>query len=366
MHTQFRAPARINIIGEHTDYNNGFVLPTTTALDTRVASQPRADRMLIVRSTYANETQALNLDDLEDGAAGGWIDYVRGVAVALTEEGVSLRGTDLQVDSDIPVGGGLSSSAALEVSVALALLNVCGESLDTLRLAKACQKAESETVGLKCGIMDQYASAQCRKGSAMLIDCRTLETEFADIPDNAAILVVDSGVKHRLPDGEYNDRREECEQALQIIQAQCPGVDSLCDVSLSQLSGASAALGEMLYRRASHVIRENHRVAESLLALQNGDLKTLGSKISESHESLCMDFAVSCDESDKLVDLLVALPGVYGARQVGAGFGGCVIALTDVSSVDTVRAAISGSWGAEIGEKPWTHIVQPTEPAGPA
>ena len=366
MPTQFRAPARINIIGEHTDYNDGLVLPTTTALDTRVASHPRDDRMLVVRSTYANESRTLNLDHLEKCTDKDWMDYVRGVAVALMEEGIRLRGTDLQIDSDIPVGGGLSSSAALEVSVALALLDACGESLDALQLAKACQRAESETVGLKCGIMDQYASAGCQKGSAMLIDCRTLEAEFVDIPDNAALLVVDSGVKHRLPDGEYNDRREECEQALQIIRAQYPDLESLCEVSLSQLSGAAETLGETLYRRASHVISENHRVAESLVALRSGDLQTLGSKISESHESLCKDFAVSCDESDKLVELLVALPGVHGARQVGAGFGGCVIALSDIDRVDAVRETISRGWGAEIGAVPWTHIVRPAEPAGPA
>jgi galactokinase len=366
MSTQFRAPARINIIGEHTDYNDGLVLPTTTALETRVVSEPRDDRMLVVRSAYANESRTLDLDNLEKGADSHWMDYVRGVAVALMEEGITLRGADLQIDSDIPVGGGLSSSAALEVSVALALLDACGESLDALQLAKACQRAESDTVGLKCGIMDQFASVGCQKGSAMLIDCRTLEAEFADIPDSAAFLVVDSGVKHRLPDGEYNDRREDCEQALQTIRAQYPGVDSLCDVSLSQLSGAAEALGETLYRRASHVITENQRVAESLVALRRGDLQLLGSKISESHVSLCKDFAVSCDESDKLVELLVALPGVYGARQVGAGFGGCVIALSDVDSVAAVRESISQSWGAEIGEEPWTHIVQPVEPAGPA
>ena len=245
-----------------------------------------------------------------------------GVVSELQNEGVSVRGADILVDSDIPIGGGLSSSASLELAIGHALLAASGETMEPLILAKSCQRAESDTVGLKCGIMDQYAIACCERGAAMLIDCRTLDVDFVVIPDEAALLVVDSGVKHRLPDGEYNDRRSECEQALARLQQEQPELRSLCDLSLSQLSAYAGVLDDVLYRRCLHVVSENQRVAEAVAALRQQDLQLLGHRISESHASLCNDFEVSCEQSDLLVDLLHGQEGVYGARQIGAGFGG--------------------------------------------
>lgn len=358
-----RAPARINIIGEHTDYNNGLVLPTTTALHTVVAWARRDDDKLTVHSHNTGETHGIVLTAGELQKTGGWFDYVLGVVSELQKEGVSIRGVDMLVDSDIPIGGGLSSSASLELAISHALLEASGETMDPLVLAQVCQRAESDTVGLKCGIMDQYAIACCERGSAMLIDCRTLDAEFVDIPANAALLVVDSGVKHRLPDGEYNDRRAECEQALERLQQERPELRSLCDLSSSHLPAYSQVLDDVLYRRCLHVVSENRRVAEAVAALRRGDLELLGAIISESHASLCNDFEVSCEESDQLVEVLSGQTGVYGARQIGAGFGGCVLALVDRDLAESIGNAVAGQIAGD--SEVWWHVVRPADPAGP-
>ena len=276
----FRAPARTNIIGEHTDYNDGLVLPTTTALYTWVAAKPRDDRTVNVSSLVANETVSLDLDDLLAGPATSWSRYIAGVLLEIEREGLRLNGADLFIDTDIPIGGGMSSSASLELAAGRALLDVSSQSLDRRRLAELCQTAEVETVGVKCGIMDQYAIACCQRGRAMLIDCRTLDVRQVVLPKHAAFLIVDTGVRHQLPDGDYNDRRFECERALSILNAGQARFDSLRDVSLSQLAAAADSLGEVLYRRCNHVISENQRVADAVATLNAGDLEGLGRQMS--------------------------------------------------------------------------------------
>ena len=326
---------------------------------------PRPDRKLYVHSEHARQTRIVDLDDLTGGGDRCWSDYISGVAAELWAEGIHTEGADIFVDSDIPIGGGLSSSASLEIAVALAILGRSDLTMDAHRLAELCQRAESGAVGMKCGIMDQLTIASCKRGAAMLIDCRTLDTEFAAIPDSVRLLVVHSGVDHRLTDGDYNDRRGECEQALDILEHDNPELHSLCDLSVSQLSGKLDELGETLYRRCLHVVSENQRVAQAVAALRSEDLEQLGALLKESHESLRDDFDVGCDESNKLADILDGCPGVYGSRQIGAGFGGCVLALVDTNRLEDVVLRARLSWGGEIGEEPWMHVVEPAQPASP-
>ena len=364
-----RAPARVNLMGEHTDYNDGLVLPTTTALHTWVAYAPREDGRINIHSTYAGEGIGVDLGRLEEEPVSKrtrWTDYVTGVAEELMREDIELRGADLLIDSTVPIGGGLSSSASLELAVAYALLDVCSTPMTWQRMAAICQRAESRAVGLQCGIMDQFAVAGCEAGKAMLLDCRTLDVKFVPIPESAALLVVDSGVRHQLPDGGYNDRRSECEQSLQLLNTKFPDLHSLCDLTLSQLAGVADQLGETLYRRCHHVVSENQRVAESVSAMRANDLASLGNLLNDSHVSLRDDFEISCDASDELVEMLNGIVGVHGARQIGGGFGGCILALVDDDMAIAVEETISSLWGDHIGGRPWTHIVAPTDPVGVA
>ena len=359
----YRAPARVNIIGEHTDYNDGLVLPTTTALYTWVAIAPRDDRQLHVYSRYADEAIAIDLDRIEGSVTAKWSDYVKGVVLGLLRDGVELKGADVYIDGDVPVGGGLSSSASLTVATAVALLGNSAATMERKRIAQICQQAETETVGLQCGIMDQYSVAACRHDTAMLIDCRTLDVEYIPIGASIRLLVVDTGVKHKLIDDGYNNRAEECQEALQILQAENSALHSLCDLTQSELLRCAEHLGDTLYRRCRHVVSENERVARAVVALRNSDKKTLGSLMSESHESLRDDYEVSCDEANALVDVLVKCRGVHGARLIGAGFGGCVLALVEPTNVSGVIDRVAAAQRESGGSPTWYHLVEPTEPA---
>ena len=360
----FKAAARVNIVGEHTDYNGGLVLPTTTALHTWSAVSERDDRFLRVHSNNANETVGISLDHISTSPEGNWFDYVRGVVLELSAEGVPIQGADIFIDGNIPIGSGLSSSASLELVVAHALLFVAKKKFKPLKLAEICRKAESDTVGVRCGIMDQYALAAAKRNSAMLLDCRTLDVSYVQIPAAAKFILVDSGVHHQLPDGDYNDRRSECELALRILQKKRPQLRSLSDLDHSQLSSFGATLEESLYRRCMHVVSENRRVAQAATALQRRDLPALGDILTASHVSLRDDYDVSCAHSDRLVDSLNSLDGVLGARQIGAGFGGCVLALAQWDKTEQVVDNVLEQWAKVLGARPWIHIVEPSAAAG--
>lgn len=359
----FRAPGRINIIGEHTDYNDGLVLPTATALHTWLAIAPRADRLLRVHSRTFDSTREIELDRLRVSGDGDWSDYVEGIAWVLEEAGQRLRGADIVIDGEIPVGGGLSSSASLEVVTALALLDRIGSTLEPEVLAKLCRRAECEFVGVSCGIMDQYAIACGRAGCAMKLDCRTLDFDLVELPASVRLLVVDSGVKHRLPDGGYNTRTDECARALQALKRESVELDSLRDLGAGALEALKEPLGDTLYRRCRHVVTENRRVLDACDALRRGDLATLGSLLDASHASLRDDYEVSCREVDQLVEIADACPGVYGTRMVGAGFGGCTLSLVGEASLDAAIDRISRTYGKELGREPWMHLVRAAKPA---
>jgi galactokinase len=361
--TLFRAPARVNIIGEHTDYNNGLVLPTTTGLYTWVAASPRSDRSVHVYSENFKQQRTFDLDDDKKETPPEWVSYIQGVSLMIEDSGTELCGADIYVVGEIPVGGGLSSSASLEVVAGSALLAVAGKTLPMPELARLCQRAEVEYVGLACGIMDQLAVACCAPDTAMMLDCRNNEWEAVRLPEGLEMLLIHSGVKHQLPDGDYNNRGEECRMALNDLAKAIPGLEGLSDLQPSDLPSCREHLGDLLYRRCRHVVTENQRTVAARNALVANDLQSLGDLIRECHVSLRDDFEVSCSELNTLVDIANRCDGVLGARMVGAGFGGCVVAMIKTESLENCRKAITDDYAGVLGRTPWSHVVTTAEPA---
>jgi galactokinase len=360
----FRAPGRVNIIGEHTDYNDGFALPAAIDLAIVVAAAPRADRRVRARSLALGAAIEFDLDAAA-APSGDWGDYIRGVVLMLRREGCEIGGADLMIAGDLPMGAGLSASAALEVAAAVAMTALADRMIGRVELAKLCQRAENEFVGARCGVMDQYASCCGAAGHALLLDCRTLRAEPIAIAPSARLVVCDSMVRHRIAGGEYNQRRRECEQAVALLAQRLPGVAALRDVTLDALARNAEALPDVLYRRARHVIGENARTLRAAAALQDGDLPECGRLMNLSHESLRDDYEVSCPELDCLVAIARGLSGVHGARMMGGGFGGCVIGLVDASAADSIVDAIRAAYGEAIGEAPSVFCCAPAQGAGP-
>ena len=357
------APARVNIVGEHTDYNDGFVLPTCTALFTRVSAVARGDRELHVRSSIVADAQVLELDSLQPANSGEWVEYVKGVAAGLQAAGVNLPGANLTIESNIPLGAGLSSSASLELSVGKALLGLSGATMAASDLAQLCQKAEHDFAGVHCGIMDQYALACAQFGNALLLDCRSLQTKQVSLPSDMSFLLTDSGVRHSLVDGEYNSRAQECAAAVDVIKKKRPSTSRLRDVDAELLSANKNELGDVLFRRCRHVVSENERVMDMVHALESDDLEQAGSLLNACHASLRDDFEVSCAELDTLVEIANANEQVLGSRMVGAGFGGCVLSACRKGDAASAAARIRSEYTAVSGREPLQHIVQPAYPA---
>jgi galactokinase len=325
----------VNLIGEHTDHQDGFVLPMAVDLATWIASVPREDRRVELTSLAISETRAFDLDDVSpERRSGGWIDYAAGVAWSLREAGMPLRGARGVIESDVPLGAGLSSSAALEVAVALTLLEEPG-SLEPARLAELCRRAEADFVGLPCGMMDQLASVAGVEGHALLIDCRSREVRPITLPEDLAIVVLDSAVRRRLGETEYAERRRECEEAARRL-----GAGSLRDVTEEDLEWSGSSLPPTLRARAEHVVTENARVLAAADALEGGDLERLGNLVSASHASLRDRFEVSTPDLDRLVATAEGVDGVFGARLVGGGFGGSVLVLCRQSGVAELQRAV--------------------------
>ena len=345
------APGRVNLIGEHTDYNEGFVLPVAIDRTVAVAAAVRDDGEVAVRSLDYGECDEFDSDP-ERQAQGGWKNYVRGVIWALEHEGHHPAGTDLAIAGDVPQGAGLSSSAAIEVAVAGAVAAASGLDLPLREIARLARRAESEFAGVPCGIMDQFASAICRADHALLIDCRSQVVEHIPLPFAAAdavIVVVDSKVPRRLGDTPYAQRQIECREAARLL-----GVESLRDAD----KAAVEALQEPLRRRARHVIGENERVLAAVDAMRARDLDRFGALMRESHESLRDDFEVSCEELDLLVELASGTDGVLGARLTGAGFGGCAVNLVRGDAVDGFREHVVARYQNETGLPAEMHVCR--------
>ncbi|MDI1443479.1 galactokinase [Polyangium sp. 6x1] len=349
----FFAPGRVNLIGEHTDYNDGFVLPVALELGVTVVAAPRDDRTIRVHSLDLDQTAELDLDRPGAGRTGRWVDYIEGIAHIVDSRIHTLRGADLLVTGDVPHGAGLSSSAALEMATGFALLSLAGATVDRVALALAGQAAEHTFVGTRCGIMDQLVSACARAGAALLVDCRSLATEAVPLPAGpVAILVTDTRKKHALATSEYNTRRAECERGVALLGGALPGIRALRDVTEEAFAENTSLLPDPILRRVRHVVTENARTQSAAQALRRGDIAAVGASFVASHRSLQHDYEVSCPELDALVDLAVAQPGVHGARMTGGGFGGSTVSLVDESALDAVMAAVRDGYRSRFGVEP--------------
>lgn len=331
----FRAPGRVNLIGEHTDYNDGFVLPMAIERATIVAAGRRDDRLIKVYSINESEASEFDLDAPDENAVRGWIGYVEGVARALERRGVRLGGANLLVSSTVPTGAGLSSSAAFEISTGLALSALAGTSIDRVTLALAGQEAEHTHVGAQVGIMDQFISALGRKNHALLIDCRALEAEPVPLETADTLIVLcDSKVKHSLAASEYNTRRAECARGVSLLKTVLPEIKALRDVSVEDFARHQNLLPEPVKRRVKHIVSENERTLAAAKTLKNGDLEEMGRLMLQSHDSMRDDYEISCRELDVLVEIAGTCEGVLGARMTGGGFGGCTVNLVKRESLD--------------------------------
>jgi galactokinase len=360
----FRAPGRVNLIGEHTDYNDGFVLPMTIDRGTVVAAAPREDRRVRAYSLNLNERAEFDLEDEPRPRRGTWLDYVEGVAREIEKRGLRLKGADLALDSDIPVGAGLSSSAALEMSVGLAFVTVSGEELDGVSLALAGQKAEHNFVGAQVGIMDQLVVAMGRRRSALLIDCRSLAT--IHIPFNAPdtyVVICDTRVRHQLANSEYNTRRAECEEGVRLLRAAMPSIKALRDVSSAEFERHRELLPEPVRRRVRHVVTENERTLEAAECLRAGDLERVGHLMALSHRSLRDDYEVSCRELDVLVETAESIEGVVGARMTGGGFGGCTVNLVRRDALENFRTEMARGASRAAQPSPTVYAVETSDGA---
>jgi galactokinase len=356
----FRAPGRVNLIGEHTDYNDGFVLPMAIDSETAVAARANDSSRVRVHSLNMKETAEFELDKPGPKQRGIWLDYIEGVAQVLLERGLQVRGADMVIASDIPTGAGLSSSAALEISTGLALLAVSGIEVDMVELALAGQQAEHSYVGIKCGIMDQLVVACGRKGHALFIDCRSLEmTQIPFETANTAVVICDTQVKHELSSSEYNTRRAECEQGVEILKGVLPGIRALRDVSIADYLRHEEILPEPIRSRCRHVVTENERTLLARNALRTNDFYEMGQLMRRSHESMRDDFQISCLEIDLLVDIASSISGVFGARMTGGGFGGCTVNLVRRERLENFKEQVAAEYNKATERIPPIYISDP-------
>jgi galactokinase len=341
----FRAPGRVNLIGEHTDYNGGFVLPMAIDRESAIAVSPRSDRTVRAHTINFDSTAEFDLDDSFQGKKGFWLNYVEGVARILEQKGHPLRGADMIIWSDVPGGAGLSSSAALEVVTGIALSSVAGHAVDGVTLAKTGQQTEHEYVGAMVGIMDQFVSAHAIAGHALLLDCRSLEYENVPFDTTDVVVAIcDTKVKHDLATSAYNTRREECEEAVRILKENLPGITQLRDVSVEDFERYAETLPEPVRRRARHVVTEDARTLRAADALKNNDLIEFGRLMWQSHASLRDDYEVSSPELDAMVDIASRIDGVLGARMTGGGFGGATVNLVKRADLENFKSTITSEY----------------------
>jgi galactokinase len=352
-----RAPGRVNLIGDHTDYNDGFVLPMAIDREVWLAVRARDDRRVAVHSIDFDEDVTFALDD-GGPKRNGWVEYLRGVAWALDQNGRPTSGWEGVAAGDVPLGAGLSSSAALELAAARTFAAVSGVIWQPIAMARLAQRAENEWVGVNCGIMDQLISAAGAAGHALLIDCRTLETQLVLVPDGAAIVVLDTGTRRGLVDSAYNERREQCERAARHF-----GVPALRDVDDATFHARAAELDPVTRKRARHVITENARTVEAARKLETSDLVAVGALMNQSHESLRDDFEVSRPELDTMVAIAQRQDGCFGARMTGAGFGGCAVALVSRAHASAFARTVAEQYSLHVGLRPAVYVCAASQGA---
>jgi galactokinase len=360
----FRAPGRVNLIGEHTDYNDGFVMPCAIGFSTRVALSPRSDRKLVIRSEDFPEQFEFNLDRMPQEGAGFWCDYVVGVAVTLQNAGYPVQGANLLLRGEVPIGAGLSSSAAVEVASALSLMSLNGTTFPMPDVARICQRAENVFVGAKVGIMDQFVSCLGKSGHALMLDCRSLDFQYIPLPESVRLVICNTMVKHEHSSGEYNRRREECDEGVKILSKWYPGIKALRDITVAELESHSADLPPVIYKRCLHVVCEDQRVLDSARHLKDGDLKKFGDLMRESHQSLRDLYEVSCRELDVMVEIAEDLPGFSGGRLTGGGFGGCTVNLVKSDEAQAFAQEIAVRYQKVTGMKPDVYVCSADNGAG--
>jgi galactokinase len=359
--TIIRAPGRVNLIGEHTDYNEGLVLPAAIGLSCWTAAAARKDRKITVYSENLGQSVIADLDDLKPLPETAWANYPLGVAWALEQAGNRLSGAELYFAGEVPIGSGLSSSAAIEVSTGLALLHISGLSIDLTALALLCQQAENEFACARCGIMDQFISCHGQADHALLLDCRSLVLRIIPIPSDVTLAICDTMVKHELGAGEYNARRAECEQTVRLLAQVLPRIRALRDVTRTQLEEHSNLLSINLYKRARHVITENERVLETVKAFETGAIGKLRQLMADSHRSLRDDYEVSCPELDTMVEIAMRQRGILGTRMTGGGFGGCTINLVETEHAEQFQHRVSSEYASATGLQPDIYVCKASQ-----
>ncbi len=351
----FLAPGRVNIIGEHTDYAEGFVLPAAIEFATYTAISPRADGKITIYSENFNEEKVFDAATLPSKGSGHWSDYPLGVVAIFAGEGHTIPGFALTIAGDVPLGSGLSSSASVEIATALALSSLLGIDYTRPKLARLCQRAENEFVGANCGIMDQFISANAEANHALLLDCRDLSFRYAPIPDGVALIIANTMVRHSVAGGEYTSRRAEVEEACAVIARHRSGVRFLRDATLDDLAQWGSEMSPNALKRGRHVIGENLRTVAAADALTNGNLAELGRLMAEAHKSYSEDFEASCTEADTMVALANKIPGLIGARLTGGGFGGCTVNLVEEAQAENFAAQLKEHYKNTTGITPEIH-----------
>lgn len=361
------APGRVNLLGEHTDYNDGFVFPMAIDVGITMAGAFNGTDQVNIYSVNFSARDSFSLQELVPSATQKWSNYIRGVCQQFALLGFELKGLDLVVEGNVPQGAGLSSSAALEVAAAVLLDALHGWEQDRVELVKLAQRAENDFVGVDCGIMDQFASMMGQENHALFLDCRSLGYDLIPLPferQGYAVAVVNSRVQRGLVDSEYNLRREQCEGAVELLGRELSGIKSLRDVAMEHLPLVNG-LPDVLAKRARHVVTENNKVLAGIKALEAGDLVQFGELLTASHLSLRDDFEVSRKELDLLVELALGVPGVLGARMTGAGFGGCIIALVPERALREFKERVFQGYKEETGLEAEIYVFKPTAGAGP-
>ena len=362
-----RAPGRVNLMGDHTDYCGGLVLPIAIDRALMVAARATDDPFIEVHSSHFDQTVRIPLDKIAAEPPEPWSPYIVGIIALLERQGAAPRGVQLWVGGDVAPGAGLASSAALEVGVALALLRRIENKRSPTAVATLCRQAEQEFAGSPCGIMDQLCCTSAKAGHALLIDCRSMVTRQIPLNlGNATLVVIDSGVRHSIAGAHYARRRRECAAALATVNAIDPSITSLRDITEDRIAACAEHLDDTLVRRVRHVAAENRRVMRAVETLKSGEVQTFGKLMTESHASLRDLFEVSCEETDEIVSIASHVAGVYGARMTGGGFGGCVIALTSTDAIAALESAMDKSYTGRFGARASVFAVQSTGAAGVA
>ncbi len=358
-----RAPGRVNLIGEHTDYNDGFVLPVAIDRSIEFAGRRRPDRVVRAHSLDFEDTVEFNLDDLQKDSRHGWTNYLRGVSKFLEADGWRLSGAEVVFGGDVPREVGLSSSAAVEVGAAAFWQKLMGLRLEPVYVVKLARRAENEFVGVPCGIMDQFVSALGRQDHALFLDCRSLKYRHVPLRGDVKIIICNSGVKRALAQSEYAVRLRQCREAVEQLRRTGMEVESLRDVKVGDLIARGKALDKLLLKRASHVVTENDRVREAVRVLEQGDLRYFGKLMNHSHKSLRDDYEVSSKELDLLVELARKQPGALGARMTGAGFGGCTVSLVRSDAAEAFVEAVRSGYEQALGLRAETYVCRASDGA---